>query len=191
MKGDRHIWLYELHENHGSAVRFTPSSVSFNTFSALDAVYGNPKANVIKSDWYQTVRDTAGGFESTFTARDKARHSIKRRLLSQAFSERALRGYGLKVASQVSTWIGCLRQAASDTEGVIDIGEWANYLVFDILSDVCFGTSFNSMTSEKSRFVTKLVPSAAGGWYTVSKLDVSSHNQRLTDRSLDIIHLLV
>lgn len=166
-KGDRHTWLHDLHARYGPVVRFTPNSLSFNTVSAIDSIYKSRKANVIKSDWYQCVRDSAGGFESTFTARDKARHGVKRRLLSHAFSEKALKDYEPMINKTVGTWLSQLEQEAKSTGGAVDLGRWSEYLIFDILGEICFSKSFGLLESSDGRYITKLVPQATRSWYTL------------------------
>lgn len=148
-------------------MRFAPEAVSFNTTSAVDTIYRSRKPDVIKSDWYQTVRDSAGGFESTFTARDKTRHGIKRRLLSHAFSERALKDYEPRIASLVGTWLECLQGEIDSGRGDIDMGKWCDYLIFDILGDLCFGKAFGVMASVENRSIVGLVSRATEGWYKV------------------------
>ena len=153
----------------GSTVRFAPNSISFNTVNAIDTIFKSRKANVIKSDWYECIRDSAGGFESTLTAREKARHAVKRRLLSHAFSERALKDYEPRICNLVSLWLDCLEGEAKKNDRSVDLGEWCNYLIFDILGDLAFGTSFGLTTRAEDRFVTGLIPKTTGGWYSVSQ----------------------
>ncbi|KAL2284621.1 hypothetical protein FJTKL_08721 [Diaporthe vaccinii] len=167
-KGDRHTWLHDLHARYGPVVRFTPNSLSFNTVSAIDLIYKSRKANAIKSDWYQCVRDSAGGFESTFTARDRVRHGVKRRLLSYAFSEKALKDYEPVINKTVGTWLSQLEQEAnSNRGGAVDLGRWSEYLIFDILGQLCFSKSFGLLESSEGRYITKLVPQATRSWYTL------------------------
>ncbi|KAJ5117157.1 hypothetical protein N7448_004102 [Penicillium atrosanguineum] len=122
------------------------------------------KSNVIKSDWYQTVRDSAGGFESTFTAREKNRHAIKRRLLSHAFSEKALKNYEPRICNLIDSWIECLGAEAEKDDGCVDLGEWCNYLIFDILGDLGYGQSFELTAKKENRSIVGLVPKATAGW---------------------------
>jgi cytochrome P450 len=163
-KGDRHIWLLRLHSRYGSSVRFSPNSVSFNTLSAAESIYTSREANVRKGDWYQCVRDSAGGFESTFTARDKARHALKRRILAHAFSERALREYEPRIKCLTRNWLECI-VGASDADGSIDFAAWANYIIFDILGNLCYGKDFGLRSSSKDRYVTELLPRTTRSWY--------------------------
>ncbi|KAF2736689.1 cytochrome P450 [Polyplosphaeria fusca] len=165
-KGDRHIWLLRLHSKHGSTVRFGPSSVSFNTPSAFESIYASRDASLRKGDWYQCVKDTAGGFESTFTARDRSRHALKRRILAHAFSERALREYEPRIRAMSTRWVNSLAAEASDGDGgSVDFAAWANYIIFDILGDLCYGKDFGLVHSTKNRYVTKLLPRTTRSWY--------------------------
>ncbi|XPS96907.1 hypothetical protein M3J09_006156 [Ascochyta lentis] len=163
-RGDRHIWLLRLHAQYGSAVRFSPNSVSFNTLSAVHAIYTSRDANVRKGDWYQCVKDSAGGFESTFTAREKLRHALKRRILAHAFSERALREYEPRIKLLTERWLRSLA-AVSNYGDSIDFAAWSNYIIFDILGDLCYGKDFGLIDSNKDRYVTKLLPRTTRSWY--------------------------
>ena len=147
-------------------MRFTPDSISFNTAAAVDDIYRSRTANVIKSDWYQCVRDSAGGFESTFTARDKVRHAVKRRLLSHAFSERALRDYEPRISDLIRKWLNCVENEAQDGDS-INMGDWCSYLIFDILGELCFGKSCGLMTSAVDRSIVGLIPQTTKSWYMV------------------------
>ncbi|KAM5357277.1 hypothetical protein ACJZ2D_016436 [Fusarium nematophilum] len=172
VKGDRHKWIHQLHCQYGSrapcpTVRFAPDSVSFNTVEALDSIYRSRKAPTIKSDWYQCVRDSAGGFESTFTARQKPRHAVKRRLLSHAFSDRALRDYEPRIGRLINTWLGRLEIEVKDGNDCLDLGDWCNYLFLDILGDLAFGSSFGFTTNTEDRSIAGLVAKATGHWYSL------------------------
>src|SRR2546421_4065669 len=73
----------------GPVVRYSPHSISFNSTTALKEIYGF-KSNVRKSDFYTSFPAAKNVF-STHSAIDKTIHARKRRVLSQAFSESALR----------------------------------------------------------------------------------------------------
>lgn len=120
-------------------------------------------AHVRKGDWYQCVKDSAGGFESTFTARDKTRHAQKRRILAHAFSERALRQYEPRIKHLATEWISCL--TAATNRNSVDFAAWANYLIFDILGDLCYGKDFGLMHSDENRYITRLLPRTTRSWY--------------------------
>jgi cytochrome P450 len=74
----------------GPIVRTGPTSLSLNTAEALQAVHTDRSANVMRGDWYRTLDQSSGAY-STQSCMDKQEHLFRRRILSQAFSERALR----------------------------------------------------------------------------------------------------
>jgi hypothetical protein len=156
-KCDRHIWLLQLHTQYGSAVRFGPNSVSFNTLSAVDSIYTPRDAKICKGDWYQCVKDFAYGDDCTITAHDKTRHALKRRILSQAFSERVLREHEHWIKLLTGRWLQQLTRLSGDGRSV-DLGAWSNYIVFDILGDLCYSKDFGLIHSEENRHAIKLLP---------------------------------
>ena len=134
----------------------------------METIYRSRKSNVIRSDWYESIRESAGGFESTLTARQKARHAVKRRLLSHAFSDKSLKDYEPRIRRLLGTWLDCLEIEAQNRSQV-DLGDWGNYLIFDILIDLGFGAAAGLCRNEGDRSIVELIPKTTGGWYAVSQ----------------------
>lgn len=89
LRGDRHLEFWRCHEKYGNVVRFGPNSISFNSNTALKEIYGF-KSNARKADFYKAFwasKDSA----STHSSIDKAIHARKRRVLSHAFSDAAIK----------------------------------------------------------------------------------------------------
>ena len=89
LRGDRHLEFWRCHEKYGNIVRFGPNSLSFNSNTALKEIYGF-KSNARKADFYKAFwasKDSA----STHSSIDKATHARKRRVLSHAFSDAAIK----------------------------------------------------------------------------------------------------
>lgn len=65
--------------------------------------------------------------------------------MNYAFSESALRSAEDFLHSNVDRWIELLGQLEKDGEWTktLNMCEWVNWLVFDILGDLCFGKSFD------------------------------------------------
>jgi cytochrome P450 len=181
-KGDRHLELFRIHKLYGDVVRFGPNSISINTHTALRDIYGF-KANVKKSDFYSVFPATKAAF-STHTAIDKAVHARKRRVLSQAFSDSAMRAMEVHIVDNIQAWCGHLGDNAANSKDHVNLpmngfgglnpafelkgwsapknmGDWANYLSFDVLGDLCFGKPFGVMEREENRFVLDLISTAA------------------------------
>ncbi|KAJ9615089.1 hypothetical protein H2200_001163 [Cladophialophora chaetospira] len=167
--GRRHVWLFELHQKYGPVVRLTPNTVSINTATALKDIYGSRKASVRKGQFYQAVQ-SAEGAPTTFSERNEALHATKRRLLSHAFSERAIQDSEQYVSANINIWLNQLGAGPLSSNGWTaekNVATWVNYLTFDILADLAYGRSFEMLTKKDMRFVAELIPGATHGVYIV------------------------
>lgn len=156
-KGDRHLDFWRLHEQHGDVVRFGPNSVSFKSNTALKDIYGF-KTNVRKSDFYDAFVHPAA---NTHNTRDKALHARKRRVLSQAFSDSAVKQMERYILNNIRTFCHQIGQGVSqDTKGWTspkNMADWCNYLAMDILGDLCYGKAFHMLESDTNRYALELV----------------------------------
>lgn len=155
-KGDKHLLFHRLHEQYGDYVRYGPNTLSINNPAALKAIYGH-RANVRKSDFYLSFPAVPGAF-STHTAMDLKMHARKRRVMSHAFSDAALRGVEDFVLEHVSAYINALtdrfnrpNDARHDSKWTEpkNISTWSTYLGFDVMGDLAFGRGFGMLTGEK------------------------------------------
>lgn len=171
-RGDRHLEFYRAHKKYGQFVRLGPNLLSVNSASALKTIYGF-KSNVRKSDFYLAFPAKKGS-ESVHSTIDKQVHARKRRVLSHAFSESAIKSMERYVVANVDDACQVLRQVSAvqhivniekDEKGwlpAVDMGKWADYLTFDIMGDLAFGKSFGMTASHpENRFVTDLIGAAA------------------------------
>lgn len=87
-KMDGHHMLQRSHNKYGRYLRIGPNDVSITDPAAIQVVLGqNSKCS--KAQWYS--QDVP--LISMHTTRDRAQHDRRRRILSPAFSDKALRGY--------------------------------------------------------------------------------------------------
>lgn len=126
----------------GSAFRFHPNGVLFTTPTAYPSIYGT-RANVRKGRFYEVWTRNEKGINTLGTV-DKMVHARKRRILNSVFSERAVRSSESFIITHVNRWIDLLEEDASGgwseaTNFTIQIES----LVFDIMGDLSFGSSFN------------------------------------------------
>ena len=90
------------------------------------------------------------GIHSILSAND-ADHARYRRLLSHAFSEKALRQQEQLLQSYIALLIQRLRTRASSAESaVIDMVQWLNFTTFDLIGDLSLGESFHCL--DESRY---------------------------------------
>lgn len=144
LRQDRHIWLWRLQEEYGPRFRYRPDSILVNTPSAYAQIFG-PKGNVKKGLYYQVWPRQAEAV-TTWNSIDSGVHSFKRRVLNHAFSSKALRSAEPFVLSNADRWCELLEDevnAGGEWSGSVNMTDWVNYLVFDILGDLCFGKSFD------------------------------------------------
>ncbi|KOS17813.1 Isotrichodermin C-15 hydroxylase [Escovopsis weberi] len=160
-KGDRHLEFWRMHQKYGKIVRFGPNSLCFNSNTSLKEIYGF-RSNVRKAEFYDAF---AHPVANTHNTRDKDVHARKRRVLSHAFAEGAMREMQRYILHNVRTFceqIG-LPDGGSESKGWTkprNMADWCNYLAMDILGDLSYGKAFHMLESEENRFALKLVEAA-------------------------------
>ena len=185
-KRDRHLDLCRLHQRYGQVVRFGPNSLSFSTNTAFQQIYGT-KANVQKSSHYTA----AGKSVSIFTTIDKTIAASRRRLLSQAFSDAALKELQPYVLDGVQSFCRSLLAANPSAEPAAqqqhrsatwsspkDIALVTNFMSYDILWSICFGKSFGTFERKEHRYAIDLVNGVSNILYLVAQMP-SLHYLRL------------
>ncbi|KAI1332501.1 isotrichodermin C-15 hydroxylase [Xylariaceae sp. FL0255] len=159
-KGDRHLQYWRMHERYGKIVRFGPNSVSFNSNGALKDIYGF-KSNVRKAAFYDAF---AHPVPNTHNTRDKTVHARRRRVLSQAFSDSAMKEMERYILANVRSFCEQVGLGASDERKgwtvAKNMSDWCNYLAFDILGDLCFGKAFHMLEAPDNRYVLDLISMA-------------------------------
>lgn len=168
-KGDRHLALYRAHLKYGPVVRFAPNLVSINSSPALKSIYGHSplSRSLQKSNFYSAFPAVKGVF-NTHNSINKIEHARKRRVLSAAFSENALRSMEDLVLGNIEIFAKEVDRRSIQQQKGIDMGEMFSWLTFDVMGELCFGKSFGMLRDEATRFVTHLIAQAAHSHYIVS-----------------------
>ncbi|KAI9652378.1 MAG: hypothetical protein M1831_006856 [Alyxoria varia] len=132
--------LLELHKQYGHTVRIAPNELSYTSDTAWKSIYGHRSAEMGKDPIF--LLHTPTGVQNILTA-DRATHTRQRRLLSHAFSEKALREqedilqhYITKLLEQFS---------ARWQSGPLDLAAWFHYLTFDLIASMSFGTQMHCL----------------------------------------------
>ncbi|KAK6381925.1 hypothetical protein LTS17_003810 [Exophiala oligosperma] len=141
--------LKKLHDKYGPVVRFGPNDVSFTSPQAWKDIYGYRTATkkIFMKD-LRLYRGTLTSSPNILIAND-ADHSRMRRLLSHAFSEKALRSQEDLMEVYIGKLISALRNRAENGVGggIVDMAKWYNFLTFDVLGDLAFGEPFGCLDS--------------------------------------------
>ncbi|EPE03911.1 isotrichodermin c-15 hydroxylase [Ophiostoma piceae UAMH 11346] len=157
-KGDRHLEFYRLHQMYGSVVRCGPNALSFDTATALKDIYGF-RSNVGKAEFYDAFAHPA---HNTHNTRDKKEHARKRRVLSHAFSDAAVKEAERYILQNVRTFCDVLAPSSAEASWTThNMSDLCNWLAMDILGDLCFGKAFHMLERTDNRFAIDLVSAAA------------------------------
>ncbi|KAF2791120.1 benzoate 4-monooxygenase cytochrome P450 [Melanomma pulvis-pyrius CBS 109.77] len=154
MKGDRHIWLWQLFQIYGEKIRVDPATVIFYDPEAYKAIYST-KANVQRSGFYTAWKRNKMDAHTLNTV-DVAEHAYKRKLLNVSFTEKSVRAASEFVFRHVDRWNELMVGDSEDWSKPVDFSESVGTLVFDISGDLCFGRSFE--TKEPGENPLKTMP---------------------------------
>ncbi|KAG8531950.1 uncharacterized protein KY384_003586 [Bacidia gigantensis] len=142
-KGDRHIWLWQCFQIYGSKIRTTPNTVLFNSPKAYQDIY-NIKANVKKNKTYDAWRRNEEDI-NTLNVTNVAVHAYKRRLLNTVFTDSSVRSAASFIIRHLDRWneLSLNQETPGDWSKSIDMAKWMDCMVFDVMTDLCFGKSAN------------------------------------------------
>lgn len=114
----------------GDVVRIGPNSLSFATPESYMAIYGHPKQGQ-KKFTKAAVYDK--GERRIANVRDPAEHAQQRKLLSNAFSSRALRDQEVVIHRYVDLLVQQLNKLGSGGSKPVDASAAYNWLTFDVI----------------------------------------------------------
>ena len=142
-------------------MRYGPNRVSICSNSALKMIYG-PRANVQKSSNFNAFIWFFDGW-STQTMIDTAKysHAQKRHVLAQALGEGALKAMEENVLQIVRQFSKLLKDQSQqdldlhelDWSSSKDMATLASRLSFDVMNQVCFGHSSDTLEKEDDRYI--------------------------------------
>ncbi|EME87800.1 uncharacterized protein MYCFIDRAFT_71270 [Pseudocercospora fijiensis CIRAD86] len=160
LKGTTVQNVNELHEKYGEVVRISPNEISFTSIdTAWPDIYGfrtgkmKGHLNTLKDPaWYPPPMN---GAPSIIIADDDL-HSKGRRVLSHAFSEKALTDQEGLLQGYVDQLVDGLRETIK-TKPVADLTKWYNWTTFDIIADLMFGEPFGCLQTGETHWVITLL----------------------------------
>ncbi|KAF4332978.1 benzoate-para-hydroxylase (cytochrome P450) [Fusarium beomiforme] len=138
-KQNRHIWFWQLQQKYGPTFRITPDSVLINTPTGLKTIFNN-KANVKKAEYYKAYPRNIHAV-TTWNTINKTVHARKRRVMNNAFSDKAMRSCEPFIQENIDRWFELVNEEIGKTQwsDSLNMARWSDHLVFDILGDLCFG----------------------------------------------------
>lgn len=135
--------LASLHAQLGDAVRIGPDRVSFNSLSAVRAIYG-PGTPFGRTSFYRTF--DVYGCQNLFTFHSAAAHGQRKKLVSHAYSKSALlgssgSGSGCSAAARMAEakTAKYLSLIESEPDRISDVFASLHYYSLDSITDFLYG----------------------------------------------------
>ncbi|PSR74400.1 hypothetical protein PHLCEN_2v9908 [Hermanssonia centrifuga] len=157
--GHRSEVVHELHQKYGTFVRLAPNHLSIADPDALQLVYAHGNGST-KSNFYDAFVSIQRGL---FNTRSRPEHARKRKIVSHIFSQKSVLEFEpnvrLYVGQLIQQWdrlcdAGAKGLSGDEGEGGwkgqngrvwLDCLPWYNYLAFDIIGDLAFGSPFGML----------------------------------------------
>ncbi|KAL7006345.1 hypothetical protein EMMF5_003998 [Cystobasidiomycetes sp. EMM_F5] len=151
--GRRFQVLDEAHRKYGKYVRISPRHLSIADPDALQTVYGHGTGTMkpVFYDAFVGLKNVRG----LFNVRDRHEHTRKRKIVSSTFAQRNVLEFEPYIADVlknfIKKWDHYTSQAKKNTADgwwKVDTLPWLNYLAFDIIGDLAFGSPFGMVERE-------------------------------------------
>lgn len=157
-KGTRHLVFDELHKKYGEAVRTEPNFLSLITPNAIRDMYG-PQTKFQKAMYYTRGPIEKQVLVNIASTTDKKVHARKRRIISHAMSEAALRSYEPTIIEKIELF--CKQIQNPDTFGgpYKNMSRWFSYLTYDIMGTLTFSQSYDMLTKDDVHYIQPLIDS--------------------------------
>jgi cytochrome P450 len=109
-------------------------------------------------------------FKNLASTTDKRVHARKRRIISHAMSEAAIRSYEPTILDKIRLF--CKQVSDPQTFGgeYKNMSRWFSFLTYDIMGQLTFSQSYDMLTRDEHHFIQPLIDS-----YQHSQVIVSSH----------------
>lgn len=139
--------VQQLHEKYGPVVRVAPFELSFTDSRAWKDIYGHHGSHEMPKN-EKFYRPMGKNVPDTIISADRLHHGMLRRQMSHGFSERALRDQEPIFRYYVDLLIQRLAEISDDGKARVDMKAWVNYITFDVIGNLGFGSDFGCL--EKS-----------------------------------------
>ncbi|KAJ5917472.1 Averantin hydroxylase [Penicillium verhagenii] len=143
LRGKFPLTVHELHLKYGEIVRIAPCELSFTGADAWKEIYG------FRSGLPENRKDPGENTDAdkrhpTIINADRKTHGDLRKLLSNAFSDKVLKGQEPVLLHYIDLLVNRLQEVVESNEPV-DIVKWFNYVTFDIIGHLAFYEPFDCL----------------------------------------------
>lgn len=150
VQGKQHSIIKDLHDKYGDVVRIAPNALVYRAAPAWKDIYGHrKKGHKIFLKDPALYAPTPNGVNAIITANDHE-HSRMRRLLTHAFSSKALQEQEGILHVYADLLIDKLNGLFGDSNSpVVDLTRWLNFTTFDLIGDLAFGEPFDCLSNNQ------------------------------------------
>ncbi|KAF2622537.1 benzoate 4-monooxygenase [Macroventuria anomochaeta] len=133
--------LRNIHDRYGDFVRIKPRELSICHPDAINDIHG-PRNRIRKGEFYEQIHPA----HSLQFTRDPNQHKHQRRYWDKAFQTKALQEYSPRIVKHYKILMGIFSTDGASSAPV-DVSKLFMDLFFDVVSDLTFGESFNTLTT--------------------------------------------
>ncbi|KFZ17915.1 hypothetical protein V502_04359 [Pseudogymnoascus sp. VKM F-4520 (FW-2644)] len=137
---------HDWHKRYGPIVRIAPNHLSFNSPQAIKDCYGFSQSNegyCLKDPEF--FLESVYGSWNIINENTKEEHSRMRKMLSYAFSTKALLEQECVIIKSIEDFMYQTENTLSeDGKNGVNITKWFNNLTFNIMGGLAFGDSFGT-----------------------------------------------
>lgn len=144
-----HHSVLSLHEKYGPVVRLGPSELSFIDAAAWKDIYGLARQKEIERCHASFPALTPNDGKFDLLTSHRIEHAKYRKMLNPSFSEKSVAGYEPALMRNADNFISKLKAAAKVSDR-INITKWFQWVAFDIVGDVVWGTPFDCIDEERN-----------------------------------------
>ena len=137
--GDTHLWTEKLHRRYGPVVRIAPNELSYIEPQAWYDIYSMKPGRISMSK--ELEGHVPMDEEGIFTVQDDIEHARIRKSVAAGFSNKSLADQEPRLNRHFDLIIEMLYKQ----QGEVDISHWMTLFSSDVISDLMFGQSFNSL----------------------------------------------
>ncbi|RMZ72790.1 averantin oxidoreductase [Pyrenophora seminiperda CCB06] len=138
-------YMLDLHTQYGPVVRVAPNELTFNTAGAFRDIYGQKKQE--QAELTKDKKYISGMGEPTLLHSDKEYHAYLRKMMAPGFSDGALRKQEVVVKEYLGLLVEKLEEESQRGKRTVDLLEWVNFFVFDVVGHLTYTESFDCLTT--------------------------------------------
>jgi cytochrome P450 len=150
--------MADLHARFGPVVRIAPNELDFTDPRAWSDIYARRSKEVLELPQNLDFYDVTGGETLSFLTYEREQHDAVRKVLSNGFSERAMRAQERDISGCVDLLIQKLSAWCNENEGqAVNMRDWIAFTTFDVLGLLTFGSDFGCLRGSEYHPWIKLI----------------------------------